>query len=258
MSHTAGRIFVCNEKYLCWSPNEAVSPSSNGVDLQSAVQSLSLRSLDDMDDEQHARRRHGRVKPTQIGLRDQSCLLPLSRSHSRLQVTQDASLSIWRKDVGVYLIAYESWNHVIYLQVSNADGYFVTCGGLLLVPTMVHSSNDQRYMLASIVYNSLWTNGKVVLNNVGSSTVQRYNPLNAYIPSIELVVKSRLMDDPASQSGWRARIENAVLRNAMGGIEGYEESQLRVKRREYLLRRSLEILNECVDVRNLSDVTPQR
>lgn len=244
MSHSAGGIFVCHEKYLRWCPNDADSSSSYGVDLQSAVQSLSLRSLDGMNDERHARRRHGRVEPTVIGVGDQHCLLPLSRSYARLQVAHDASLSIWRKDCGVYLIAYESWDDVIYLQVFNADGYVVTCGGLLLVPSIVHSTNDERHLLTSLVYNSLWTNGKDVLNNVGYSSMKRYDPFNAEIPSIELDRESRLLDDVSSKSGWRARIEKVLLRNTMGGIEGYEESQLRVKRREYLLRRSLEILNE--------------
>jgi hypothetical protein len=252
MSNSSGRIFVCNEKYLRWCPSTADSSSPYGVNLKSAVQSLSIRSLDGMDDEGHARRMHGRVEPTHIGVGEQNCSLPLSRSHSRLQVTLQSSLSVWRKEGGVYLIAFESWDNVNYLQVSNVEGYVVACGGFLLLPSMWHSSKSVRHLLKSLIYSSLWTNGKDVLNNVGSSSVIRYDPINAYIPSIELDRESRSLDDIASQSGWRGRIEKALLQNAMRDIEEYEESQLRVKRREYLLRRSIAILNECVDVRNLT------
>lgn len=248
MSHSAGDIFIHDDKYLCWQPtNEAKSSTFDGVTLQSAVQSLSTRSLERMNDERHSGRKHARVELTQIGHGSPNCSSALLRSHSRLQLTQDTSVSVWKKDNRSFLISYETWDAVKYLQVSNVDGYVAACGGFLFIPSILQTSGRERHLLTFLVYNSLWTNGRDVLNNAGASSVERYDALDADVPSIELNSTSPI-DGVSPWPAWRARIEKVLHQSAVDSIDEYEECKLRIKRREYILRRSLEIVNECGNI----------
>jgi hypothetical protein len=246
MSAGRGRIFVCNKKHLCVDASVEKSSTCCGVPLQSAVQSLSVRLIDGKEDRQRKRRRALRMETAKITIGTSAETRQLERSHSRLQLTNDMHLNIWKIKEGVYLIAHETWENVKYLQVSNVDGYAVAFGGVFLVPSIQQLQTDGHHLLSSLVHNSLWTNGKEVLNNVGTLSMTRNEDLNVDVPSIELDATYSHIDEPAPSSSWRLCIERALQQTTVNRDE-YAEQELRVKRREYLLRRSLEVLNEVVD-----------
>ena len=90
------------------------------------------------------------------------------------------------------------------------------------------------------------TNGKDILKNVGMISMTRHDDLNADIPSIELVDAGRSVDYVTPISSWRLCIERVLL-TAMADKTECEGQGLRTKRREYLLRKSLEVLHEIAD-----------
>jgi hypothetical protein len=243
-----GRILVYKNEYLCWDPSEPrSSPSATTIycaTLQSVVQNLSVRSVDNMNDEQRERKKPVCVNITKLAPAGDA--VEPERSHAKIQITNNSTLSIWKKWQGVYLIALETWDDIKYLQVSNVDGYVVAFDGILLVPSLKQVQVEDRTMLMSLVHNSLWTNGKDILKNDGAFSMTRHDDVSADVPSIKLVDAGRLLDDVTPISSWRLYIERVLLTTMADKME-YEEQGLRSKRRQYLLRKSLEVLHEIAD-----------
>ena len=249
MTHGQGRILVFKNEYLCWDPSEANS-SPNTVyctTLQSVVENLSMCSIDFMNYEQRGGKKPSCVDITMLAFASDACDTEPTRSHSKIQLTNESTLSIWKRSNGVYLVALETWDDIKYLQVSNVDGFVIAFGGLLLVPSLKQVRVDSRTMVMSLAHNSLWTNGKDTLNNTGVFSMMRHDDLNADIPSIELDDDGSLQDDVAPLNSWRRSIERVLLTTMADKRELNEEQGLRTKRREYLFRKSLQVLNDVAD-----------
>lgn len=247
MMHGQGRILVFKNEYLCWDPSEAhSSPNTlHCITMESVVRNLSVCSVDSMNDEQRLRKKPVCLEITMLASSSEACE-PM-RLHAKIQLANDSTLSIWKRRQGVYLIAFETWDNIKYLQISNVEGHVVAFGGLLLLPSLTHVRVDSRTMLMSLAHNSLWTNGEDTLHNIGVVAMTRHDDLNADVPSIELDGDSWFWDEVAPLSSWRACIERVLLTTMADKRELNEEQGLRTKRCEYLFRESLKVLHEMAD-----------
>jgi len=180
--------------------------------------------------------------------------------HYIVKLPNNGQLKIQKATNDSYLVIYESWNHVKYLQVSNAEGYVIAFGGILFIPTIQENNciNNARQYLSCLAHNSLWTNGTDVLNNEGITSTTRNKDLKADIPCIELEKTKCNSPTPTEEqpmqhtSSWRTVIANGLLlqQAATNDISEnqYQEHQLQSRRRQYLYRQSLVVLNQIVAV----------
>lgn len=163
----------------------------------------------------------------------------------------DAKLTISKMgiDSGTYLVIHETWNTVrYYLEVSNAAGYVVALNGVLFVPTLDRDHPSDRHYLSCCAQNSLWTNGTEILNNDGVIFVKRIDH-NGLKPEedthcIKLESKCEEMKEIAQPSSWRTIIGKELQSCVRQDENQYQQSQIRLLRREYLKRETLSVLNE--------------
>mmetsp|Transcript_25287 Transcript_25287/g.38351 ORF Transcript_25287/g.38351 Transcript_25287/m.38351 type:complete len:257 (+) Transcript_25287:126-896(+) len=172
----------------------------------------------------------------------------LQTHHSFLHTTSATRLKILKKSQGVFLVIYESWETVNYLQISNSSGYGFTMNGALFFPNGVNDSErNAELFLKALARNSLWTNGQQVLNNTGRWSTVRETDIGEDISWVALSVKcSSDLPSRVENSNWRQIIEGSLKRHIID-FEKIKTEEMRLNRREYLMEKSIAVINKLSD-----------
>lgn len=172
----------------------------------------------------------------------------LQTHHSCFHTTSATRLKILKKSQGVFLVIHESWETVECLQISNSSGYAFTMNGALFFPNVVNdSTRNAELVLKAFARNSLWTNGQQVLNNTGRWSTVREAGIGEDISWVALSVKcSSDLPSRVENSNWREIIEGSLKRHIID-FETIKAEEMRLNRREYLMEKSIAVINNLTD-----------
>mmetsp|Transcript_25752 Transcript_25752/g.38880 ORF Transcript_25752/g.38880 Transcript_25752/m.38880 type:complete len:254 (-) Transcript_25752:3844-4605(-) len=223
--------------YVCLTSTECDSEEYI-LPLESLIMNLSTCSNKTLDIIRLSNERNGLIQPLQT-------------LHSSIFLSSTTNLKIFQRNKGVYLVIYESWETVKYLQISNSSGYTIVMNGALFFPNINQdTARSPELLLTSLASNSLWTNGNQVLNNTGSLSSVNDNDTGENLPCVDLslecnsAVGSRIIN-----AAWRQNIEK-FLKRCMIDIQEIQAQELRFQRREFLMKKSVAVLNNLFDERD--------
>ena len=171
----------------------------------------------------------------------------LSTTTLSTHLSPEIELHVFQREDNSYLVAREFSDTVDYLAVSNVYGYTFATGGVWFFPRLnkrKHTLLDLERTFLSLASNALWTDGKQVLNNHGTWSMECIDDLGATMSKIILSPSLVVVPNLPGQScgSWRKTIEGALAEQSGAELDRFHQELLRTKRREYLLRKSLAVL----------------
>jgi hypothetical protein len=249
MSIESRRLSVWDNTHLCVETHGEESSNWTLTPLSSIIQGLSfLLEREGRLCRKGKRRRPALLQTLERSQKNSQELRELQHNqYQTVSLSDDAQLKVVKlnNDSGAYLVVYESWNSVKYLQVSNAAGYVVALDGVLFLPVIEQDHASERHYLSCCAYSSLWTNGTDISNNDGDIFMKRIEDLITDINCIKLESECGDAGEVAQSSSWRAVIGSSLQQVTVNEHQ-YQQQQLRARRCKYLYSDSLAVLNQVV------------